>query len=117
MAQLVRVDIGGDTIWVEASDSAPVPGQRSVIAEAASPADAAKKAVETAEQFRGSLNAFCASVIESLRSLKDDAMPSKATVEFGINVSLEGNVYVVKGSGEASVKVTAEWELRRDRAP
>jgi hypothetical protein len=113
MAQLVRVDVGGGTIWVEASESASVPGGSSAISEAASPRDAAKKAVETAEQLQGSLKAFCASVIDSLKELGEDAKPSTATVEFGINVSLEGNVYVVKGAGEASIKVTAQWDLGR----
>ena len=37
--------------------------------------------------------------------------PSKATVEFGVSVSVEGNVYVVKGTGEATIKVTAEWNF------
>jgi hypothetical protein len=114
MAQLVRVDVGGGTIWVEASESAATPGGSSSITEAATPRDAARKAVETAEQLQGSLKAFCTSVIDSLKEMGDEAKPSKATVEFGINVSLEGNVYVVKGSGEASVKVMAEWDLRRD---
>jgi hypothetical protein len=111
MAQLVRVDVGDGTIWVEASDSAPVPGSSSAISEAASPRDAAKKAIETADQLQNSLKAFCGNVVTGLRELGADAKPSRATVEFGINVSIEGNVYVVKGSGEASITVTAEWDF------
>jgi Trypsin-co-occurring domain 1 len=110
MTQLIPVKVGEQTIWVEASESAVVPGQ-SAIQEAASPSDAAKKAVEIAEQFTSSIQTFCAGVIDSFTALGERMRPTKATVEFGINISVEGNVYVVKGTGEASVKIVAEWDL------
>ncbi|MCZ2121418.1 MAG: hypothetical protein LC108_04040 [Anaerolineales bacterium] len=38
--------------------------------------------------------------------------PAKATLEFGICFSAEGDIYVVKASGEASLKVSVEWEFK-----
>jgi hypothetical protein len=113
MAELIPVKVGDETIWVEASESAAVPGQSS-IQEAASPREAAEKALDTAQQLTSSIRAFSASVIDGLATRGERGRPTKATIEFGVNVSVEGNVYVVKGSGGASVKVVAEWDLGRD---
>lgn len=47
-------------------------------------------------------------VLEGLKRIK----PRKATVEFGIEVALESGkltALLVKGSGNASIKVTLEW--------
>jgi hypothetical protein len=112
MADLVPITFeDGTTIYVEAAERAPLPGQ-SAIREATA-RDVAKKAVDTAQELGNSIKGFSARVVGSLNELGDVARPTKATIEFGVNVSVEGNVYVVKGGGEASIKVTAEWELPR----
>jgi hypothetical protein len=49
--------------------------------------------------------------VGSLQELATAARPTKATIEFGLNISLEGNVYLVKSTGQASIKITAEWQL------
>lgn len=65
----------------------------------------------TAQQLTNSIKVFCENTINSFHELGEDAKPTKATVEFGLNISLEGDVYVVKSSSEASIKITAEWSL------
>jgi Trypsin-co-occurring domain 1 len=110
MATLVPVTFpDGITIYVESTESAALPGEPTI--QEASAADAAAKALETAQQLSDSVKMFCARVIGSLRELAPNRQPAKATVEFGLNISLEGNVYLVKSSGEASIKITAEWQL------
>ena len=51
------------------------------------------------------------SVVLSLRELEKSARPDKATFEFGIQITSEGKAFVVKGSAEANVKVTAHGPL------
>ena len=110
MAQLVPLTFDdGLTVYVEASESAVVPGQ-SAIQEAAAK-DAASKAVDAAKELSESIQAFCGRVITGFQSLAEGGRPNKATVQFGVNVSVEGNVYVVKGGGEASITVSAEWDF------
>ena len=111
MAELVPIILDdGSTIYIEAAGAAHAPG-KSAIREAGA-RDAAQRAVDTAEELGRSIKGFSARVVGSLRELGEAARPTKATIEFGVNVSVEGNVYVVKGTGEAAIKVTAEWELQ-----
>ena len=108
MVTLVPVEVDGATIYVEGAASAVVPG--STIQEA-SAADAEAKALDTAQQLSNSVKSFCQRVISSMQELSGAQRPSKTTVEFGLSISAEGNVYVVKTTGEASIKITAEWNF------
>lgn len=111
MAQLLPLATEGDlTILVEASEPAVVPGG-SAIQEAAAGRDAATKALDAAADLSSSIEAFCAQAVSGFREMAVERRPSKATVEFGLSISLEGNVYVVKGTGQATVKVAAEWDF------
>jgi hypothetical protein len=111
MTDLVPVTLDDSTtIYVEASASANVP-QNLVIQEAASPEDAVERALETAARLDTSIRSFCGRIVASLNQLAEEARPKKATIEFGLSISAEGNVYVVKSTGEASISITAEWEF------
>jgi Trypsin-co-occurring domain 1 len=113
MAQLVPMTFeDGTTLYVEAVDSLPRPGASAI--QEAGAGDVAARAVETARELGDSIKAFSSRVVGSLNELGVAARPTRATIEFGVNVSVEGNVYVVKGAGEASIRVVAEWELGRD---
>jgi len=51
-------------------------------------------------------------VAENIKTSIDKAKPDKATVEFGISLGLEAGqltALIVKGTGEANLKVTLEW--------
>ena len=111
MSKLVPVTLDDNTtIYVEASSSASVP-QDLLIQEAASPADAAERALDAAARLDASIRSFCGRIVSSLNQLSTDARPKKATIKFGLSMSAEGNVYVVKSTGEASIEIAAEWEL------
>jgi hypothetical protein len=46
------------------------------------------------------------------QGLKDSLTPNKVTLEFGLQLGGEAGVpFVTKGTAEANVKVTIEWEL------
>jgi len=50
---------------------------------------------------------FCESIINNFQSLSNK--PTSASAEFGLNVTVEGNVFVVKASGQATLKITLNW--------
>lgn len=53
------------------------------------------------------------SVAKTVANVWDEVQPSKASVEFGIEVGLEsGNLtaLIVKGTGKANLKITLDWE-------
>jgi hypothetical protein len=102
MPNLVRVTIGDTNVWMEAEEEAGGAPER------VSVADTLAHAVATAERITETIRAYSTLVVKAFREGTQDA-PSKITAEFGIKLGGEGNVYIVKTTGEASVKVTAEW--------
>jgi hypothetical protein len=50
---------------------------------------------------------FCESIINNFQGLSNK--PDSASAEFGLNVTAEGNVFVVKASGQATLKITLNW--------
>jgi Trypsin-co-occurring domain 1 len=50
---------------------------------------------------------FCECIIDNFQSLSQK--PSSASAEFGLNVTAEGNVFVEKASGQATLKITLNW--------
>jgi len=117
VATLVPVKLKDDTtIYVEGAEPAMVQGGPTPIQEAGAE-DVAKKALVVAQELTGSIKGFCEQAISSFRELKEDTRPTKATIAFGLNVSAEGNVYVVKGIGAASINITAEWEWQHQGRP
>lgn len=109
MASLVPMDVGGLTVYVEAAERAPLPGRTEIVEAGAE--DVAERAMETASALTESIRGLCGRIVGSLREVSGATRPDRATVEFGLNVSAEGNVYVVKGSAQASITITAEWEF------
>jgi hypothetical protein len=110
MTDVIPVSLdNGLVIYVEKGDAAFAPVVAGI--HEAGAAEAAEKVIDTASQLTRSIRGFCAQMIDSLQGLEETARPDRATIEFGLSVSLEGNVYVVKTSGAASIKVTAQWDL------
>jgi Trypsin-co-occurring domain 1 len=50
---------------------------------------------------------FSEAIIRNFQRL--DTKPDTASAEFGLSVTAEGSIFVVKASGEASVKITLNW--------
>ena len=38
-------------------------------------------------------------------------LPTDATLEFGISFTASGNIYIVKASGEANLKIIVNWNI------
>ncbi len=55
----------------------------------------------------------CKVLVGAFEQLKEHSIPPrKATAEFGLQFNSEGNIYVVKASGQASFKISVEWEFK-----
>jgi hypothetical protein len=57
-----------------------------------------------------SIKPFCESIISTFDGLINK--PESAVAEFGLSIAGEGNLFVVKASGEASIKITLTWSLK-----
>ncbi|MBP0022252.1 MAG: hypothetical protein J7647_32435 [Cyanobacteria bacterium SBLK] len=53
----------------------------------------------------------CRPLTEAFQTLYQDSQATKAEVEFGINFTAKGNLYLVETSGTASLKVKITWDL------
>jgi len=54
----------------------------------------------------------CKVLVGAFEQLKGQTLrPKKATAEFGLQLTAEGNIYMVKASGQATIKVSLDWEI------
>ena len=110
MAQLAPVALDDElVIYVETTDSAVVPGASRIVPAGAE--DAAERAVEISDRLSDAVVAMSKRVIDSFKRLEPEDRPESAEVEFGLDISVEGTVYVVKGSGKGCVTIRAQWRL------
>lgn len=57
-------------------------------------------------------------VLDAVKQGMSHPAPSKVTLEFGLQAGGETGVpFVTKGSAQANVKVTIEWELKGTKTP
>ena len=50
---------------------------------------------------------FCESITNSFQELS--TKPHSVSAEFGLNVTSEGNIFIVKASGQATLRITLNW--------
>lgn len=110
MTQLIKVRAGAVDFWIEPDEKA-VTGRRpaKVSGEKKFPLEEIKEL--PFEVVSDIVSTVCTALTDSLRNLPKEKRPSKVTTEFGLTVTGEGNVYVVKTTGEASLTITAEWDM------
>lgn len=105
MSKLVKMKLGENTILVEAADD-----DLRLVSAGDEVLDAVDKAYEKLVQNEVVEN--CRVLIGAFEKLKEQSIaPSKGTAEFGLQFTGEGNIYLVKASAQASIKITLEWQL------
>ena len=108
VSRLVPIKIGDMEVWMEADDA--------VIVEAgtkkAGRGEPADEAGGSAETMSRTVKAYCSVLMNSIKELPDVIMPRMVRAEFGLKLSPEGKVFVAKSSGEASIKITVEWQAK-----
>lgn len=107
MTTLVKVKLNETEIWIEAAESKPEESPRRVSAE-----KAAGQALEIAETLHATIRAYCASLVQSFEAMPAAVKPHKVTAEFGLTLSSDAKFYVVNIAGNASLKISAEWQLK-----
>jgi len=104
MSKLIKVKINGTDLWVEADEKTHVEsGPRKV-------SKTTDRIVIGFNEFSEPIKALCGAIIQTFNNIPGDKKPSKLITEFGLKISSEGNVYLVKTGVEASLIITAEWK-------
>ena len=88
----------------------PAHGQKSILIEV-SDVEGEGSVVQagplTFEEMLKKIKPFCESIINNFKELS--VKPNSASAEFGVKISGEGNLFIVKASGEATLKITLNW--------
>jgi hypothetical protein len=111
MSKLVKMKLGESTILVEAADD-----DLRLVSAGDEVIDAVDQLYEKLVQNEVVEN--CRVLIGAFEKLKEQSIaPYKGTAEFGLQFTGEGNIYLVKASAQASIKITLEWQLSSDATP
>jgi len=108
MVKLIKMRCDDTEIWVEVEEevSTEIEPQRVSMAEPM------EKTVHSFEKISDTIRAYCTSLVETFKGLDEKLAPDRIRAEFGLKISGEGNVFVVKSAVEASLRVTAEWQTK-----
>lgn len=55
----------------------------------------------------------CRPITEAFQVLQTESEPASAEVEFGVNFTAKGSVYVVESTAQACLKVKITWNLAK----
>jgi hypothetical protein len=117
MGKIVKLDLGGDrgSIWIEADEVADEKrsGRRSAKKssgreEVALGAEAVATLASAFEQFNQIFEVAQAQLSELARKAQE------TSIELNAKLSTKGNLIIVQGSAEASIKVTMKWSAPKD---
>ena len=108
MANLIPVKCEDIEVWIEAegemcSEKRP---QRVSVSESM------EKTMLSFGKISDTIRAYCTSLVRTFKEFQSEHAPDRIKAEFGLKLSGEGNVYVVKSAAEGSLKITAEWEMK-----
>lgn len=107
MDRLVKVKINDTDIWMETENVMAEDKPQTVSRESM-----ARAALSIAENLQGTINSYCSSLVRAFDSMGGEEKPKRVKAEFGLKLSGDCKVYIVNAGGEASLKITAEWEMR-----
>ena len=108
MTQLIKVRIGETEVWIEPDENAIAPARPK-------DTETVHKLLEEGisfDLFSKPIAYICKSFSRTMTALPDNQRPNKFAAEFGFKISGEGNIIMVKGGAEASLKITAEWQMK-----
>jgi len=112
--------IGGQTVWIEVTDTV-AERPRAVTTKTAKTSRAAKTAKTSAGELAGdltkvdiarTLSALVGPIREGLKAIA----PDEVSVELNLGLKGEVGVFVAKSEGSASLKITAKWKIEAPKA-
>ncbi len=105
--KLLELDTeGGDTILVAVEVPEAAVGQVANLGELP-----IERVEQTFDTVRDLVVRGCRPLTQAFQTLQQESQASRAEVEFGVNFTAKGNIYVVESSGNASFKVKVTWNL------
>jgi len=110
MANLIKVKFDEKEIWIESEGEAAgavAPEKVSVIGKAAE-----KIKIIPFEEVSDTIKAYCTALVKTFKGLEPEHSPNRINAEFGLKLSGEGNIYVVKSTAECSLKIMVEWQIK-----
>lgn len=108
MTNLIQVKCDDAEVWIEAEGQA-VNEKRP---QRVSVSESMQKTMLSFEKISDTIRAYCTSLVRTFKEFQTENAPNRIKAEFGLKLSGEGNVYVVKSAAEGSLKITAEWEMK-----
>jgi Trypsin-co-occurring domain 1 len=100
---VVPVRFGGVDVLVQATPVTVVGSQ---------PTSAATRVVDAYQRAEAAVLGVASSVADTVNRLVEQGKhPRQVQVEFGVSVSVEGDVVVVKGATEATLAVTLTYDV------
>lgn len=109
MGKLVRIKLGGTEVWMETANTATTQNTPQLV----SSDKLAEEALKAAETLGASIKAYCSALVRTFETLEGTEKPHRITAEFGLTLSSDCKFYVINASGEASLKITAQWETSK----
>lgn len=91
MANLIKLKVDEADIWIEADEDVFEKGIRRV-----SSSESMEKATISFEEISNTIKAYCTSLVKAIKGFDNELTPNTLKAEFGLRLSGEGNVYVVK---------------------
>lgn len=112
---LQSVEVDGKTIWVEVEElqingGNPKPRSKFADTDASGAANAAAQAL-TKVDMESALDTIIGPIHRALEKVR----PEEVSIELSLGLKGEVGVFVAKGEGNASVKVTAKWKFAADK--
>jgi Trypsin-co-occurring domain 1 len=68
------------------------------------------RTLRAAETLSTTIKAYCSSLVRVFEALEGTEKPRQFTAEFGLKLSSDCKFYVVNAAGEASLKITVQWQ-------
>jgi Trypsin-co-occurring domain 1 len=116
MGNIIEVDTDDGKILVESTDKAMAyrPSERGP-GEVGARTDWIKKKLGFKEDLIKTTMPVYKSIVSTFEGL-DQQKPDSAEAELALGFSAEGNLFFVKLSGEATIKLTIKWDLKKSNA-
>ena len=103
LGKIVKLKSGNGTIFVQTTEAAYEGG----LVQAGGP-DIEKNL----DKMLDAIKPFCKSIVNAFEGLEGETKkPDSLTAEFGLSIAAGADLFIVKASGEATIKITLKWGL------
>ena len=106
---LHQMTVDGTPIWVEVSEQALHVGAPPL------PGDTVRTSTSLQQATQGlvkaDIDATLAAIVAPLHRALEASRPDEASVELSLGLKGEVGVFVAKGEGNASIKITVKWKF------